>query len=64
MPWLSDADSLRHNKFAEGKLGEVWRKVANETLDRTGDEGRAIREANAVINRIRERGSDVFGDEK
>ena len=64
MPWLSDADSLRHNKFAEGELGEVWRKVANETLDRTGDEGRAIREANAVINRIRERGSDVFGDEK
>jgi hypothetical protein len=64
MPWLSDSDSLRHNKFAEGKLGEVWRKVANETLDRTGDEGRAIREANAVINRIRERGSDVLGDEK
>jgi len=39
MPWLTDDDSLRHNKLAEGKLGEIWRKVANETLERTGDEG-------------------------
>jgi hypothetical protein len=26
-------------------------KVANECLERTGDEGRAIREANAVVAR-------------
>jgi hypothetical protein len=63
MPWLNDADSLRHNKLAHGKLGEIWRKVANETLERTGDEGRAIREANAVIERVRER-SDPFWEEK
>jgi len=60
MPWLTDADSLRHNKRAEGRLGEIWRQVANETLERTGDEGRAIREANAVIDRIGEKGSDPF----
>lgn len=54
MPWLNDADSVRHNKLAKGRLGELWRKVANETLDRTGDEGRAIREANAVIDRVDE----------
>lgn len=54
MPWLNDADSVRHNKLAKGRLGEIWRKVANETLDRTGDEGRAIREANAVIDRVDE----------
>jgi hypothetical protein len=58
MPWLSDADSLRHNKLASGKLGEVWRKVANETLERTGDEGLAIREANAVVNRLRKKWCD------
>ena len=52
MPWRNDADSMRHNRLAQGKLGEIWRKVANETLDRTGDEGRAIREANAVIDRL------------
>jgi hypothetical protein len=58
MPWLDDADSLRHNRLAHGRLGEIWRKVANETLERTGDEGRAIREANAVIGRIHERNPD------
>jgi len=62
MPWLTDEDSLRHNKRAEGRLGEIWRKVANETLERTGDEGRAIREANAVIGGINERSPDPFGE--
>ena len=58
MPWRNDADSMRHNRLAQGKLGEIWRKVANETLERTGDEGRAIREANAVIDRAHEKHSD------
>ena len=62
MPWLTDEDSLRHNKLAEGRLGEIWRKVANETLERTGDEGRAIREANAVIDRIDEKQSNPFSE--
>jgi hypothetical protein len=29
-------------------LKELWAKVANEYLERTGNRGRAIREANAV----------------
>lgn len=58
MPWISDVDSLRHNKLAQGRLGEIWRKVANETLERTGDEGRAIREANAVIDRVHDQSPD------
>jgi hypothetical protein len=32
-------------------LKELWAKVANESLERTGDKGRAIREANAVVAR-------------
>jgi len=32
-------------------LRELWAKVANECLERTGDEGRAMREANAVVAR-------------
>ena len=36
---------------AENDLKELWAKVANECLERTGNEGRAIREANAVIAR-------------
>jgi len=58
MPWLDDADSLRHNKLAQGRLGEIWRKVANETQEHTGDEVRALREANAVIDRIAEERTD------
>ena len=49
MPWTSD-DAERHTrKAATSELKELWAKVANECLDRTGDEGRAIREANAVV---------------
>jgi hypothetical protein len=39
------------HKARTRELQELWAKVANQTLDRTGDEGRAIREANAVIAR-------------
>ena len=63
MPWLTGEDSLRHNKLADGRLGEIWRQVANETLERTGDEGRAIREANAVIGRLQEKWSEPFGED-
>jgi hypothetical protein len=59
VPWIDDADSIRHNKLAQGRLVEVWRKVANDTLERTGNEGRAIREANAVIERVHEKSSDL-----
>lgn len=64
MPWLTDDDSLRHNKLARGRLGEIWRQVANDTLERSGDEGRAIREANAVIRRIREESPDSAPEDR
>ena len=51
MPWTPD-DAERHtHKAATPPLQALWAKVANETLERTGDEGRAIREANAVVAR-------------
>ena len=51
MPWSPD-DAERHtHKATTGVLKELWAKVANETLQRTSDEGRAIREANAVVAR-------------
>jgi hypothetical protein len=56
MPWTpADAESHTH-KASTRALQELWAKVANETLQRTGDEGRAIREANAVIARQMEAG--------
>jgi hypothetical protein len=43
-------DAERHtHKAITWELKELWAKIANECLERTGDEGRAIREANAVI---------------
>jgi hypothetical protein len=51
MPWTAN-DAERHtHKAATTELKELWSKVANEALQRTGDEGRAIREANAVVAR-------------
>jgi hypothetical protein len=51
MPWTPN-DAERHtHKAATAELQELWAKVANESLERTGDEGRAIREANSVVAR-------------
>ena len=51
MPWTPD-DAERHtHKATTRELQELWAKVANDALERTGDEGRAIREANAVVAR-------------
>jgi hypothetical protein len=58
MPWTSN-DAERHTHKATTKaLKELWAKVANEYLERTGDEGRAIREANAVVARGRQKTSN------
>ena len=51
MPWKSE-DAERHTKKADTPaLQRLWSEVANRVLEATGDEGRAIREANAVIAR-------------
>lgn len=45
-------DAERHTRQATtDAIRELWAPVANERLGRTGGEGRAIREANAVIAR-------------
>lgn len=49
MPWIA-ADAEKHtHKATTPALQALWAKVANDCLERTGDEGRAIREANAVV---------------
>ena len=53
MPWTTE-DVDRHKKGLSASKKELWVRVANETLERTGDEGRAIREANAVVDRAEE----------
>jgi hypothetical protein len=51
MPWTPDDAEKHTHKATSPALKALWAKVANEALERTGDEGRAIREANAVIAR-------------
>jgi hypothetical protein len=51
MPWTSKGAKRHTHKVTTPALKGLWAKVANESLERTGEEGRAIREANAVIGR-------------
>lgn len=49
MPW-KPSDALRHTKKARSpKAKRQFAHVANSMLERTGDEGIAIRAANAVV---------------
>ena len=57
MPWTPDEAERHTHKASTQALKELWAKIANETLQRTGDEGRAIREANAVVARQAEAGA-------
>jgi hypothetical protein len=51
MPW-SPSDARAKTHFADTpELQRLWAEVANKTLEATDDEGRAIREANAVVHR-------------
>jgi len=51
MPRTPNGAERRTHEATAWSLKVLWVKVANECLERTGDEGRAIREANAVIAR-------------
>lgn len=51
MPWTAK-DATRHTKKARSsKAKRQWRDVADNVLARTGNEGRAVREANAAVKR-------------
>lgn len=55
MPWtVGDVDG--HHKGLGSRAKSVWVEVANSVLAKTGDKGRAIREANSAVNRIRSGG--------
>jgi hypothetical protein len=59
MPWTSnDADRHTH-KATTSELKELWAKVANERLEHTGDEARAIREANVVVGEAKLAGNPI-----
>lgn len=45
-------DAKRHTRKARSeKQKRMWKEIANSVLDRGGDDGSAIRQANAVVAR-------------
>jgi len=55
MPWRPE-DAPRHTHKADtAHLRELWSEVANNVLAETGDEGRAVRAANAAVARQKRR---------
>ena len=53
MPWKPRDASAKTRKAKSPTAKRQWAHVADEVLAKTGDEGRAVREANAVIKRRR-----------
>ena len=52
MPWTAK-DAVRHTKKADSPHKQkVWAEVASAALERHGDEGKAVREANSVIKKM------------
>lgn len=50
-PWKTKADVARHNRRASLDLGarKLWLRVANQTLERTGNDRKAIVAANIAV---------------
>ena len=56
MPWRPE-DAPRHTHKADTPhLCRLWSEVANNILAETGDEGHAVRAANAAVARQKRRG--------
>lgn len=51
MPWPPEDAEKKTKKASSPKAKRQWADVADSVLSKTGDEGRAIREANAVVKR-------------
>jgi len=53
MPWEPIHAFDHTHKADTPKKQQLWSKVANEALKKHGDDARAIREANAVVAKIK-----------
>lgn len=53
MPWQPKDAKAKTKKANTAKKQRQWSEVGNKVLAKTGDDARAIREANAVVGRNR-----------
>jgi len=62
MPWQPE-DAPRHTHKADTPhLFRLWAEVANNVLAETGDEGRAVRSANAAVARAKRHPDGAEGE--
>ena len=59
MPWTPDDAPSHTKKATTERIKRQWAEIANQVLEQTGDEGRAIREANAVVARTARKGTGM-----
>jgi len=51
MPWTPADAAKKNHKIADNpRLQQLWVEVANSSLEKHGDEQRAIREAHSVVD--------------
>lgn len=55
MPWTPAGFKLKHAHHLNHEQSKVASQVANEVLDRTGDDARAIREGIAVYEKVKKK---------
>lgn len=61
MPWkMGDATSFT-KKAKSPKQKEKWSKIANAVLGKSGDDGKAIRIANAMVKKGRKKSTKPKG---
>ena len=53
MPWKPSAASAKTKKAKSPAAKKQWSSTANAVLKKTGDEGRAVRIANAAVAKRR-----------
>jgi len=56
MPWKPSDAAGKTKKADTTKEKDVWSRVANKNLKKTGNEARAIKIANAVIRKMNRKG--------
>lgn len=52
-PWTAKQFKDKHNKSLTPSQAKLAAEVANQVLAKTGNEGRAIREGNALAGRMK-----------
>jgi hypothetical protein len=62
MPWKPTDARAKTRKASTPRKQRQWANVANDVLDRTGDEGRAVRTANGVVAKAKGKNPAFYGE--